>query len=64
MTLATLVVLAHQSDWLSMVLVLIPLALFSMVLVVAKRRAERDGPVTLGAPDSAPSDEPERPSST
>lgn len=46
---ALLVVMAHQSDWLSMVLVLIPLTGFALILGLAKHRAERDGPVTLGA---------------
>jgi hypothetical protein len=43
-------VLAHQSDWLSMVLVLIPLSVFAWVLAVANHRAERDGPVALEPP--------------
>lgn len=45
---ALIVVLAHQSDWLSVVLVLIPLACFALILSLANRRAERDGPVAVG----------------
>ena len=50
---ATMVVLAHQSDWLAMVLVLIPLGCFCWILAIANRRATRDGPVELGPPDAA-----------
>lgn len=49
---ATTVVLAHQSDWLAMILVLIPLGTFCWILAVANRRATRDGPVELGSPDA------------
>lgn len=50
-------ILAHQSDWMSLVLVLIPLGLFAWVLAIANRRAGRDGPVHLG-PEISPSGEP------
>ena len=43
-------ILAHQSDWLSMVLVLIPLSVFAWVLAIANHRADRDGPVALSPP--------------
>lgn len=46
--IALIVVLAHQSDWLSAVLVLIPLTCFALILAMANRRAERDGPVVVG----------------
>lgn len=42
--------LAHQSDWLSMVLVLIPLGVFAWILAIANHRADRDGPVALEPP--------------
>lgn len=42
--------LAHQSDWLSMVLVCIPLGLFAAALGVANRRADRDGAVDMTPP--------------
>lgn len=44
-------VLAHQSDWLAMVLVSIPLSCFVVILVVANRRAERDGRVDMTPPE-------------
>ncbi len=47
-TFATLLVLAHQSDWLSLTLVLIPLGFFVWILAVARHRVERDGPVAVG----------------
>ncbi len=53
MNLATMSILAHQSDWLSMVLVVIPLGAFALILAVANRRAERFGPVELLPPDPA-----------
>lgn len=49
-------ILAHQSDWLSMVLVLIPLSVFAWVLAVANHRAERNGPVALEPPVDHPVD--------
>lgn len=42
--------LAHQSDWLAMVLVCIPLGLFAAMLGVANRRATHDGPVDMTPP--------------
>ena len=36
--------LAHQSSWTGMVLVLLPLGFFSWVLHVANRRATKSGP--------------------
>lgn len=47
---ATAVLLAHQSDWLAMVLVAIPLALFALILGIANRRADRDGAVDMTPP--------------
>lgn len=43
-------VLAHQSDWLAMVLVCIPLGAFAAILAVANRRADRDGFVDMTPP--------------
>lgn len=43
-------ILAHQSDWLSMVLVFIPLSVFAWMLAIANHRAERDEPVALEPP--------------
>ena len=43
-------ILAHQSDWLSMALVLIPLSAFAWILAIANHRADRDGPVALEPP--------------
>lgn len=42
--------LAHQSDWFSMVLVCIPLGAFAAVLALANRRADRDGEVDMTPP--------------
>jgi len=47
---AALLVLAHQSDWLSMVLVCIPLGAFAAILAVANHRADRDGRVDMTPP--------------
>lgn len=46
----TTLLLAHQSDWFSMVLVCIPLGLFAAALGVADRRADRDGAVDMTPP--------------
>lgn len=53
--------MAHQSDWLSMVLVLIPLTLFALILGLAKHRAERDGPIALGSDAFDPESHSDRP---
>lgn len=42
---------AHQSDWLAMVLVCIPLGAFAGILAVANRRADRDGTVDMRPPE-------------
>jgi hypothetical protein len=42
--------LAHQSDWLAMVLVCIPLGAFAAILALANHRADRDGRVDLSPP--------------
>ncbi len=47
-------VLAHQSDWFSMVLVLIPLAGFAALLGLANHRADRDGRVDMTPPPRPP----------
>jgi hypothetical protein len=49
-------ILAHQSDWTGMVLVLVPLGFFAWLLHVANRRATRNGPVP-----EHPTTPPERP---
>lgn len=46
-----MLVLAHQSDALAMVLVCIPLIVFAAILGLANHRAERDGPVDLTPPE-------------
>lgn len=47
---AAMVLLAHQSDWLSMVLVCIPLGAFAAILALANHRADRDGRVDMTPP--------------
>ncbi len=56
--------LAHQSDWLAMVLVSIPLSGFIALLVLANRRADRDGRVDMTHPEKFElyKRDPERPS--
>lgn len=44
-------VLAHQSDWLAMVLVCIPLGAFIALLALANHRADRDGTVDMTPPE-------------
>lgn len=44
-------VFAHQSDWLAMVLVSIPLGGFIAILAVANHRADRDGRVDMTPPE-------------
>lgn len=58
MSLASTLVLAHQSDWFSVTLVSLPMLGFVAILAVAKRRVDRDGPVAVG--DDAIPHEPER----
>ncbi|HET8929096.1 MAG TPA: hypothetical protein VFN21_00420 [Acidimicrobiales bacterium] len=50
----TALLLAHQSDWLSMVLVCIPLGAFAAVLALANHRADRDGTVDMSPPPRRP----------
>ena len=52
--MGSMVLLAHQSDWLSMVLVCIPLACFAALLALANRRADRDGKVDMTPPEIKP----------
>jgi hypothetical protein len=47
---AAALLLAHQSDWLSMVLVCIPLGAFVAILGLANHRADRDGLVDMTPP--------------
>ena len=42
--------LAHQSDWVAMALVFIPLGAFAAILAVADKRADRDGRVDMTPP--------------
>lgn len=50
--LSMVVLLAHQSDWVAMVLVCIPLGAFAATLAVANRRADRDGAVDMTPPET------------
>jgi hypothetical protein len=51
---SAMLVLAHQSDWLSMVLVCIPLGAFAAILALANHRADRDGRVDMTPPPRKP----------
>jgi hypothetical protein len=54
----TPVLLAHQGGWDEILLVLVPIALFALLLVIANRRANSLGGGRTG--DDTPPDGPER----
>jgi hypothetical protein len=48
------VLLAHQGGWDESLLVIGPLAILTLLLQVARRRAEREQAAELGEPEDAP----------